>query len=485
MVFRQSLSCVILLAVGSSISCARHKITARDTRPEANNRRANNNEDTTDKHSGNRSENVSAEDKSAYTIGKPLEHGKPLKRPSKVRDNELNQLQAKSSDDTRDVDARSQAGVHRTMDAANTADQHAQDAASTTNSAQTLAGTASTRTDALNTTVGNLDQYSVVTSTSVPFAKGRTALSPKGKADLDDLATKLASEKGYIVEVQGYSGGGVQASQAIADSVVRYLVTEHQVPIYRIYRTGMGKNAAKSEDSDNTLTNGVRVALMHNSLATTDSNSESPSATHFPWPPPLASAEVVVPRTAFESKAKIRTFETINSLLSAALDSSGYAERNYYDVPGGFALVTHIEHVDAIGRPLSPRWSTIESPMESFSLSAYVHMLFTSEPGHYRVIVIVVSSVPFSQSNKLLSQPDAEKLLTSGTNTLPRSIGSKLATMDPMGNAAPVVCTALIYEWKTSIEHGKHVTSLVLPSPIGAEAHLHASGLWQAFHVGR
>ena len=92
------------------------------------------------------------------------------------------------------------------------------------NSAQTLASTASTRTDALNTTVGNLDQYSEVTSTSVPFARGRTALGPKGKADLDDLATKLAGEKGYIVEVQGYSRGGVQTSQAMADSVVRYLV---------------------------------------------------------------------------------------------------------------------------------------------------------------------------------------------------------------------------------------------------------------------
>ena len=49
------------------------------------------------------------------------------------------------------------------------------------------------------------------------------------------LATTLSGEKGYIIEVQGYSRSGVQASQAMADSVVRYLVTEHQVPVYRIY----------------------------------------------------------------------------------------------------------------------------------------------------------------------------------------------------------------------------------------------------------
>jgi len=161
------------------------------------------------------------------------------------------------------------------MDAANAADQRAQEAANRANSAQTLAGTASSRTDALNTTIGNLDQYSKVVSTDVPFAKGRTALGPKGKADLDDIATKLAGEKGYIVEVEGYSRNGVQTSQAMADAVVRYLVTEHQVPVYRIYRTGMGRNTAKSEDGEKAVTNGVQVTLLHNSLATMNNSSAS------------------------------------------------------------------------------------------------------------------------------------------------------------------------------------------------------------------
>ncbi len=233
--------------------------------------------------------NMNPSDNSTYATGKPLEmqskegfwgHMNPFARkkwvkrqldPIRDRDNELDQLQAKNANDIRDVDTRAQAGIHRAMDAANTADEHAQSAASTANSAQTLANTASTRTDALNTTVGNLDQYSEVTSASIPFAKGRTALGPKGKADLDDLATKLAGQKGYIVEVQGYSRGGVQTSQAMADSVVRYLVEEHQVPVYRIYRTGMGRNTAE----DGGISNGVKVALMHNSLATMNSNSAS------------------------------------------------------------------------------------------------------------------------------------------------------------------------------------------------------------------
>jgi outer membrane protein OmpA-like peptidoglycan-associated protein len=99
-------------------------------------------------------------------------------------------------------------------------------------------------------------------------------LGPKAKAELDDVASKLSGEKGYLIDVEGYSRGGVQSSQAMADAVVRYLVTEHQVPVYRIYRTGMGKGAAKSTDGDK-IANGVRVTLMHNSLATMGSNTAS------------------------------------------------------------------------------------------------------------------------------------------------------------------------------------------------------------------
>ncbi len=232
---------------------------------------------------------MSADDQSSYATGKPLEqqskegfwgHLNPLARkkwvkrqvdPIKDRTNELDQLQAKNANDIRDVDSRSQAGITKAMGAANTADQHAQDAATRANSANTLAGNASSKTDALHGTVSNLDTYRTVTSEAVPFVGGRTTLGPKAKADLDDLAAKLGAEKGYILEVQGYSKAGVQSSQAMADSVVRYLVTQHQVPIYRIYRTGLGKQVdAAAAEGEKPVVNGVRVTLLHNSLATMD-----------------------------------------------------------------------------------------------------------------------------------------------------------------------------------------------------------------------
>ena len=235
---------------------------------------------------------MNPDDAGSYATGKPLEqqskegfwgHVNPFARkkwvkrqidPIKDRTNELDQLQAKNANDIRDVDGRSQAGVKRAMSAAELADQHARDASDRANTANTLAGNATSRTDALHGTVSQLDQYQQVSSTAVPFLSGRSVLGPKAKAELDDIAAKLGSEKGYILEVQGYSRTGLENSQAMADSVVRYLVTEHQIPLYRIFRTGLGKQKEMATaDGTKSITNGVRVTLLHNSLATMDSAS--------------------------------------------------------------------------------------------------------------------------------------------------------------------------------------------------------------------
>ena len=236
-----------------------------------------------------------------YATGKPLEqqskegfwgHMNPLARkkwvkrqtdPIRDRTNELDELQAKNRNDIHDVDSRAQAGITKANSAAALADQHAQDASNRANTANGVATDASTRTNTLNGTVQNLDQYQQVSATTVPFAPGHLLLSKSAKSDLDDVATKLGTEKGYIIEVQGYSRSGVKASQDMADSVVRYLVTEHQVPIYRIYKSGLGKQTtaeATATDPDaKPISNGVRVTLLHNSLASMSGNTSAANRT--------------------------------------------------------------------------------------------------------------------------------------------------------------------------------------------------------------
>lgn len=235
------------------------------------------------------------DDKSTYATGQPLEtqskegfwgHLNPLARkkwvnrqlnPVKDRLNELDQLSAKNASDIKDVDSRAQAGIHQAQTTADQANQQATEAGSKASAAQQMAQTASSRTDQLNSTVSNLDQYKPVTDTEIHFRAGQTVLNAKAKEALDQIAAQLNGKQGYIVEVEGYSKaagqGGIQSSQQMADAVVRYLVTEHQVPVYRIHKVAMGN--AKFESSTGTSGHGsiVHVSLMQNSLATLNAPS--------------------------------------------------------------------------------------------------------------------------------------------------------------------------------------------------------------------
>jgi len=230
-----------------------------------------------------------ATDSSTYATGQPLPTksnegfwGKvnPLARkkwvdrqvsPVKDRLNELDQLTAKNANDIKDVDSRAQAGIHQAQSTADAANQQAQQASTQAGQAQQLAQQASTQTSQLNTTVTNLDQYQQITDTELHFRSNQVALNEKAKEALDQIATQLQGQKGYIVEVQGYSTAkgqvGIQKSRDMADAVVRYLVVDHQVPVYRIYRLGMG-NAPREETTESRASGTVvHVTLMHNSLA--------------------------------------------------------------------------------------------------------------------------------------------------------------------------------------------------------------------------
>ena len=230
-------------------------------------------------------------DPGTYATGKPLAtqskegfwgHMNPFARkkwvkrqmdPVKDRLNELDQLQAKNANDIRDLDTRTAAGIHQAQSTADQANQTAVGATTTATQAQQLAQQASGRTDKLNSTVSNLDQYQKVNDTELLFRAGQTALNAKAKQALDQVASQLQGQKGYVVEVEGYSrvrgSAGIASSQHMADAVVRYLVTEHQIPVYRIHQLALG-NAKLEEGAPPSYGNAVRVSVMQNSLASSN-----------------------------------------------------------------------------------------------------------------------------------------------------------------------------------------------------------------------
>jgi len=194
-----------------------------------------------------------------------------LTRPINDRLNELNEITAANHATIGDIDARSQKGLQLASEKTNLADQHASDAATKAQLAQTAATQATSRVSTAEQMVGNLDQYKGSAQTEIRFRPGQSVLSKQAKDALDEMAAPLKDQRNYIIEVHGFSSGSGQAaiaaSQKMADSVVRYLVLNHNIPVYRIYAVSMG-NAPVAEGTMAKRISGGRVEInvMKNDL---------------------------------------------------------------------------------------------------------------------------------------------------------------------------------------------------------------------------
>ena len=189
--------------------------------------------------------------------------------PIRDRINELDELNASNSKTTRDVDARAQQGIQLASTKTNLADEHALEADHKTQLAQQTTTAVDTRLSSLETVVGNIDQYKSAPPVEIRFRPGQTVLSKQAKDALDEIATQLKNQHGYVIEVQGFSAGRGQAaianSRKMADSVVRYLVFNHEVPVYRIYVIGMG-NAPVAKRTSGTR---VEISVLQSDLEQT------------------------------------------------------------------------------------------------------------------------------------------------------------------------------------------------------------------------
>jgi len=209
--------------------------------------------------------------------------------PIRDRLNELDELTSANSKMIKDVDSRAQEGIRLASAKASEADQHAIDAGNKAQIAQQTAAAANTRLNGVEQVVGNIDQYKTTNQTEIRFRPGQTALSANAKSALDDMATPLKSQRGYIVEVQGFSSGrgqtAIATSQKMAESVVRYLVLNHDIPVYRIYVVGMGnapvQSASSSEEGAKAKRSSggrVEISLLKNDLEQLASSSSGTPA---------------------------------------------------------------------------------------------------------------------------------------------------------------------------------------------------------------
>lgn len=143
-----------------------------------------------------------------------------------------------SSADARASDALSKAG----------------DAASKATEADGKADQASARAEQVGRDLGNLrsevaslDDYKKVSGTTVSFKFNSDKLDADARKQLDEMAAGGKIYKRYFIAVEGFTDqtGSADYNAALskrrADAVVAYLVSQHDIPVYRIQMIGLGK----------------------------------------------------------------------------------------------------------------------------------------------------------------------------------------------------------------------------------------------------
>jgi OmpA-OmpF porin, OOP family len=200
---------------------------------------------------------------------------------------QTNELDAKTAQDHRnitDTDARAQAGISKAQSAADSADQHALAAGQSADAAGHSAQEAVNRVDSLSGVVANLDNFKQLSDVSVTFGFDKSILTAADRAQLDQVATGLASTRGYILEVTGGtdSVGDAQynytLSERRADAVVNYLETQYNIPPHKFYLVGIGKDDAPADNktaAGRAQNRRVEVKLMSNMAQTSASQSGS------------------------------------------------------------------------------------------------------------------------------------------------------------------------------------------------------------------
>jgi len=160
----------------------------------------------------------------------------------------------------------------------------------------------------------------------------------------------------------------------------------------------------------------------------------------------------------------------VDAVLHKSLHNAGY-EYSYFAVERGFALVSRMERITDAGAPYPDpklRFDPSLQHVDHFSLADYLQALFIAPPGYFRLIVFVVSPVPFSATGKPVSADEANAWLQHGANLLPPEIGQRQYSND-------YACTALIYEFEKR-DTNTHPLERH-PGRLSAETHLVMSGI--------
>ncbi len=200
----------------------------------------------------------------------------------------------------------------------------------------------------------------------------------------------------------------------------------------------------------------------------------------FSWPPPKPSAFASIPRSLLVKDKTQAKVGNVADRLEEAFSRAGYGERTWYSVPGpgGFALASRLEqfYPDGTPRDEADRWSAQIKAPAIFGLRDVVRALFTPQKGHYRVIVFIVTSQPFSAADEAVSPKRAMKWVQGGAFNLPDAIRN-------VDYTAGHYCVAFIYQFEQLTRDNQAVFKS--HSELEGETHLRKARIWSAWEVNR
>jgi outer membrane protein OmpA-like peptidoglycan-associated protein len=236
----------------------------------------------------------------AFTVGCTTK--KEVSREVTPVMNKVDELDVRTSETTRgihELDDRTQKGIAGVDARAGAADQKALAAGQQADQAQQLATTTNTGVQELTNKVVNFDNYHPVTESAVLFGFDKAELTRKDKEQLDGIGAQIPSVKGYIVQIEGRTDSvgnadyNYKLSQRRASAVTQYLAAKYNVPAYKVFIIGLGKDAPvdkNSTSSGRAENRRVDVRLMTNNLESPQAaDAQAPAAA--PMPSAAASPE--------------------------------------------------------------------------------------------------------------------------------------------------------------------------------------------------
>ncbi len=158
--------------------------------------------------------------------------------------------QGSTLDETRKQLDRTETQLSATTEKANAADSRATDALARADAAGRKADEVSSE---LRQTVANLDDYKVAGHATITFAFNSDKLTDEAKQQLDQLVAEHGTHKRYFIAVEGFTDRtgsddyNAQLSRRRADRVVQYLLTKHNLPLYRVHMVGLGQQKPVDE----------------------------------------------------------------------------------------------------------------------------------------------------------------------------------------------------------------------------------------------